>query len=92
MGTTEDWRHLNFYGFKGARLRSDQSVRGNSSIKTSWFMKILSWCLFLYPYKYLMDIERICVDGFVRQDKWEIFWNKLKKDWSGVVLNVGAQQ
>lgn len=81
-------RYYNFYGFQGARLSVDQSVRGTQDEGRSWLLTILSFILFNAPGTHLERLERLWIDETIKGRLWKSFQSKLEKDWEGFVLYV----
>ncbi|TDL18732.1 hypothetical protein BD410DRAFT_462994 [Rickenella mellea] len=79
-------RLLNFHGIHGARLTSEQSVQGQETCGRSLLVTILSPLLFCAPDTHLKGLEKIWVDGIIKQIHWKLFIETLKKDWMDYVL------
>ncbi|EJC97873.1 uncharacterized protein FOMMEDRAFT_143412 [Fomitiporia mediterranea MF3/22] len=86
MGLTSNERQLNFYGFSGARISVWQSVRGNILKKRSILIKSLSPLLFYAPETHLSGLEKLWVDGVIRDRRWKKYQYKLERDWESFVL------
>ncbi|TDL18736.1 hypothetical protein BD410DRAFT_806289 [Rickenella mellea] len=84
-------RLLNFHGIHGARLTSEQSVQGGTG-DHSLLVTILSPLLFCAPDEHLKGLEKIWVDGMIKQLHWKLFIETLKKDWMDYILYMDAKQ
>ncbi|TDL18707.1 hypothetical protein BD410DRAFT_842581 [Rickenella mellea] len=79
-------RLLNFHGMHGARLTSEQSVTGQENGDRSLLVTILSPLLFCAPDTHLKGLERIWVDGIIKQIHWKLFVETLKNEWVEFIL------
>ena len=78
-------RFINFWGFPGARLSNNQSVRGTHpksfdpflEKNRSLFFKVFNLLLFFTPKTYLLEIEDIYVDKVAKTRTWKTFTKKL---------------
>ncbi|EJC99259.1 uncharacterized protein FOMMEDRAFT_148782 [Fomitiporia mediterranea MF3/22] len=86
MGLIANERYYNFFGFHGARLSCDQSVRGNAMKSRSLLITLLSPALFYAPEVHLLGLEKVWMDGLVKVRHWKSFQSKLERDWEGFVL------
>ncbi|EJC97875.1 uncharacterized protein FOMMEDRAFT_171285 [Fomitiporia mediterranea MF3/22] len=86
MGLTCNERQLNFYGFNGARISVWQSVRGSNPKKRSILINSLSPLLFYAPDTHLSGLEKLWVDGVIRDRRWKKYQYKLERDWESFVL------
>lgn len=78
-------RYLNFYGQKGARLTTDQTIYGTQS-KRTYLIKTLSIFFFYAPEVHLRGIESIYTDFVLCQHRWAQFITPLQAEWSELVL------
>ncbi|TDL22881.1 hypothetical protein BD410DRAFT_202988 [Rickenella mellea] len=74
-------RLLNFHGMHGARLTSEQSVQGQRKGDRSLLVTILSPLLFCAPDTHLNGLEKIWVDGIIKQMHWKLFVETLRSEW-----------
>ena len=84
---TASERFWNFAGSHGARVIRDHSVRGSTCAK-SWLIRILAPLLFFAPDVHLLSLEKIFLDGQVKQCHWNTFLTKLESDWEQFILYV----
>ena len=80
-------RFWNFYGQVGARLTRDQSVR-TAPKGTPWFVKILDPALFFKADRYLNTLEKIWIDGVIKERHWKQFMEGLEKEWNQNLIVV----
>lgn len=85
-------RFFNFYGFHGARLSVDQSVRKSEPKSRLWLFTILSFFLFNAPDTHLARLEKLWTDETIKGRLWTIFKSKLEDDWQSFVLYVRINQ
>ncbi|THU95641.1 hypothetical protein K435DRAFT_859315 [Dendrothele bispora CBS 962.96] len=92
-----EYRYLNYYGQRGARLRP-HSVHGDGERpKRSLWFRILSSLLLRSPDAYLLDFEKFWIDETVIYSLWLEFVKRRMSDWTentafGTILltvNVG---
>ena len=81
-------RFWNFYGQIGARLTRDQSVRGSVPKDTPWLVKIVGPALFLRVARYLNTLEKIWIDGVIKERHWKQFMEDLEKEWNQSIVMV----
>ncbi|KAF9467789.1 hypothetical protein BDZ94DRAFT_1247715 [Collybia nuda] len=79
-------RFLDFHGQPGARLNRDQSVYGKVTNKRSWLILLLSPVLFYAPEVHLRALEKMWIDGLMRDVMWVQFINKLNTEWQEFTL------
>lgn len=85
---------MNFWGFPGARLSNNQSVRGNHpksfdpsvKRKRGIIFRVLSPILFLAPAFHLNALEDIYVDKVVKTRPWKVFNNKMEDAFTEYIL------
>ena len=80
---------MNFWGFHGARLSDEQSVRGGEFRKRTWVIKIFSPLLFYAPETHLKGIHKMYTDRVVKMRTWRLFYHKLERDLGEYILYVG---
>lgn len=83
-------RFLNFHGQPGARLNRDQSVYGKVTNKRSWLILSLSPVLFYAPEVHLRALEKMWMDGLLRDVMWVQFMSKLNTEWQEFTLYVSS--
>ena len=83
-----DERLWNFHGQVGARLTQNQSVRGPVQKGTSWLVKILDPALLYMVDRYLNTLEKIWIDGILRERYWKQFMESNEKEWDKSIIMV----
>ena len=78
----------NFHGHVGARLTRNQSVRGPVRSGGSWFAKIFGLLLFFAHTRYLSDLEKLWIDGTLKERQWMRFVERLQKEWDKDLIIV----
>lgn len=78
-------RYINFYGQKGARLTTDQTIYGFRP-KRTYLIKTMSILLFFAPESHLKGLESIYTDFVLCQHRWAQFTTRLQADWTEFVL------
>ena len=89
-------RFLNFWGFPGARLSHNQSVRGNhpssftghSERRPGLVFRLLSPLLFFAPEFYLASLEDTYVDKIIKMRTWKVFESKMENVLAEYILDA----
>lgn len=81
---------MNIYGHQGARLDSEQSIRGESNKHRTLIFWVFSPVLFFSPDTYLRSLEKIWIDKTINQIYWKEFIDHFKEDWERLILNVSC--
>lgn len=80
---------MNYYGERGARIDTSQTVFENSENgPRTWFFRFMSPLLFYMPYVYMEELERVYIDRTVDYISWRRFISNLKQDWDGSITPV----
>ena len=63
-------------------------MRGPVPKGTPWLVKILDPALFLRASRYLKELEKIWIDGVIKERHWKQFMEGLEKEWSQNLIVV----
>ena len=82
------------WGFPGARLSNNQSVRGNhpksfdpfTTKHRTYFFFVINILLFDAPKSYLLKVEDIYVDKVVKTRSWKVFTTEMTDEFKEYIL------
>lgn len=80
------------YGYHGARLDPEQSIRGPVDKYRTLLIATVSPMLFYAPEMCLERLERIWIDKAIKQDTWIKFTEDLRYDWNLLSTNVSLHR
>lgn len=69
-------------------MTRDQSVRGPVPTGGSWIATILGPLLFFAHATYLSDLEKMWIDGTIKEGQWMRFVERLQKEWDKDLIIV----
>ncbi|KAH8987915.1 hypothetical protein EDB92DRAFT_1104549 [Lactarius akahatsu] len=81
------WRFLCFHGQNNARLERHKTAYANTKQKRSLLITSLSPTLFFAPEGYLLELEKVWVDGVIIEVTWRNFISGLLKEWEQLILS-----
>ena len=79
---------INRFGEENARVSHVQFIeeKGRQSLH-KWFQKAVSVVFLLAPEVYFRDL-RLTYDNRVTMEDWKPFFDGVREDWQGIVINV----
>ena len=80
-------RFFLFYGMRGAKLGTSQSIRVHV-IKQTWLVQTLSPLLFFAPDVHLRSLQKMWIDKTIKAVPWKNFLDKLEREWEQFILYV----
>ena len=63
-------------------------MRGPVPKGTPWLVKIVGPALFFMPGRYLKALEKIWIDGVIKERHWKQFLEGLEKEWDKNLIMV----
>ena len=88
LDSVAEERFRNFYGFRGARLSSNQSVRGATQEARTWLITLLSPILLCAPEGHIVVFRDLWIDSSLSARRWKAMMIKLEKDWEKQLICV----
>ncbi|KIJ14494.1 hypothetical protein PAXINDRAFT_12591 [Paxillus involutus ATCC 200175] len=83
------YRFLNSYGQRGARLGGGRSVFSRKIVNeepVSWFLKWVDVALLGAPVAHLRGIQKIWVDELIDESRWKTYISSLNTEWNGFTV------
>lgn len=80
----------NYYGEHCARLNLGQSIYPPTKPQRSWLLLAVSIFLFWIPDQCMARLEKIWVDGFLHNARWNEFLSDKKREWEKTLTPVSV--